>query len=140
MKKITILIALLTVIVYGLQAKDCLEEYIAKYKFPEGSLFKEINVVMENGNLSLISSMGNVVLQKNGADRFFIPTYKGWAIFKRNSANEIIGIKIEALGYVLDGSVQKKPSEKKFTEIKASTPSKVLLPKWFDEPDDLYTY
>jgi hypothetical protein len=140
MKKITLFIALITVGCCSLQAKDCLEEYIAKYKFAAGGLFKELNVVLKNGNLSLSSSLGDVVLQKNGTDRFFIPAYNGWVIFKRNSANEIVGIKIEAMGVISNGSIQKKLIVKPLAEIKSSTPSKVLLPKWFDEPDDLYTY
>ncbi|MBK7883207.1 MAG: hypothetical protein IPJ81_04955 [Chitinophagaceae bacterium] len=46
MKKITLLFALITIVCFSLQAKDCLDEYIAKYKFSEG-LFKEINVVLK---------------------------------------------------------------------------------------------
>lgn len=140
MKKITLFVALIIAIGYNLQAKDCLDEYIAKYRFTEGSLFKELNVVLTNGNLSLSSAAGNVVLQKDGIDRFYIPAYNGWAVFKRNNSNEIIGIQIEAMGLVLNGAIEKKPVAKKLTEIKSSTPSKVLLPKWFDQPDDLYTY
>ncbi|MBK7883208.1 MAG: hypothetical protein IPJ81_04960 [Chitinophagaceae bacterium] len=79
-------------------------------------------------------------MQKDGTDRFIIPAYNGKAVFIRNTANEVIGIKIEALGFTSKGSIEKNQGSKKITKSKSPTPSKVLLPKWFDEPDDLYSY
>lgn len=140
MKKLTLLFALAVIFGNTLTAKDCLEQYIAKYKFQNNNIIKEVSIIAKDGNLFLNSSWGKIAIQKTGADQFYIPGYNGMVRFKRNNAHEITGITIEIMGLVLNGAIEKPANIKSITELKSSTPSKVLLPKWFDEPDDLYLY
>ncbi|MBL0144500.1 MAG: hypothetical protein IPP48_00710 [Chitinophagaceae bacterium] len=112
MKKITVLVALCIFSGVALYAQDSLKQYVAKYKFPEGSAVTEIEVVIENGGLVFQSSLGNTAVEKTGTDEFSIPAYNGTAFFTRNEAKKITGLHIEAQGTVLDGTiVEPKPAE-----------------------------
>ncbi len=141
MKKITFFVFIaVACLTYSSKANDYLEEYIATYKLASNNLIteKEVNILYEKGKLFLSSSLGKVEIQKIGPDKFAILAYGGLAMFNRNDDKDIIGITIITLGYKLSGKVEKNTT--KVAEIKTPTPSKVLLPKWFAQPDDLFAY
>ncbi len=113
MKKIFLLFALFIFSGVALYAQDSLKVYVGKYKFPEGSVVPEIEVILENGVLSFKSAMGTTPVERNGGDEFSIPAYSGTATFTRNEAKKITGLHIEASGTVLDGVlVENKPDTK----------------------------
>ncbi len=113
MKKIFLLFALFIFSGVALYAQDSLKVYVGKYKFPEGSVLPEIEVILENGALSFKSAMGTTPVERNGGDEFSIPAYSGTATFTRNEAKKITGLHIEASGTVLDGVlVENKPDTK----------------------------
>jgi hypothetical protein len=113
MKKIFLLFALFIFSGVALYAQDSLKVYVGKYKFPEGSVVPEIEVILENGALSFKSAMGTTPVERNGGDEFSIPAYSGTATFTRNEAKKITGLHIEASGTVLDGVlVENKPDTK----------------------------
>lgn len=108
MKKALLLIAVFIISALSLKAEESLQEYAARYKFPQGSMIPEISVVFENGALSLTSPLGTSVIEKTTDDHFNIPNYKGTAVFVRNSAKKITGIKIEMKGVSLSGNREEK--------------------------------
>jgi hypothetical protein len=113
MKKLFFLISICLFSGIALYAQDNLKQYIGKFKFPEGSVVPEIEVVLENGALSFNSIMGNVAVEKTKDDEFSIPQYNGTATFTRNEAKKITGLKIEAQGIVLEGTIiENKTAEK----------------------------
>jgi len=75
-----------------------------KYKFPDGSIVTEVVVSMEGEGLIMGSSVGNSTLVKTGEDLFSITAYDGTAQFKRDANKKVIGVNINAGGYVLEGS------------------------------------
>jgi hypothetical protein len=112
MKKIACILSLFLAVSISLQAqdstknkaKDSLEIYIGKYKFPEGSPVSEITIVVENGKLIVKSKMGDAELEKaEGIDQFSMPTYQGTASFFRNEAKKVSGIHLDVMGRSLDG-------------------------------------
>lgn len=113
MKKIFFLLAISIFTGIALYAQDSLKVYVGKYKFPEGSVVPEIEVILENGALSFKSAMGTTPVERNGGDEFSIPAYSGTATFTRNEAKKITGLHIEASGTVLDGVLlESKPDTK----------------------------
>ena len=108
MKKTSLFIAVFIVSCLSLKAEESLQEYAARYKFPQGSALTEINVVFENGALSLSSTLGTSAIEKTTDDHFSIPEYKGTAVFVRNGAKKITGIKIEIKGISLAGTREEK--------------------------------
>jgi hypothetical protein len=131
MKKIFFLLTICFFSGIALYAQDSLKQYVGKYKFPEGSVVPEIEVVIENGALVFKSNMGTTSIEKNGGDEFSIPAYSGTATFTRNEAKKITGLHIEAGGTVLDGSlVESKPVEKSGTnDDLLSNPKYILIPQ-----------
>jgi hypothetical protein len=114
MKKMFFLLAICIFSGIALYAQDSLKAYVGKYKFPEGSVVPEIEVILENGALMFKSNMGNTAIERNGGDEFSIPAYSGVATFTRNEAKKITGLHIEAQGTVLDGTlVEPKPDAEK---------------------------
>ena len=81
-----------------------LQQYIGKYKFPEGSVVTEINVTIEGGVLTSNSSAGASVLEKLGVDTFSVVSFQGTAVFKRDAGKKIIGVVVDAMGYHLEGT------------------------------------
>ena len=81
-----------------------LSQYVGKYKFPEGSVVAEVIVKFENGALSMESSAGVSALEKQGDDLYTIVQFQGTAKFNRDSNKKIIGVSINAMGYVLEGT------------------------------------
>jgi hypothetical protein len=108
MKKVTFLTSIFFVSCLSLKAQDPFQQYVAKYKFPQGSAVTEVNVTLENGNLLLSSTLGNATVEKTETDKFYIPSLSATATFVRNDAKKITGIKIEMKGSLLDGTREDK--------------------------------
>lgn len=105
MKRTAILLSFIVFATLTLKANtDPLKPYTGKYKFPEGSVISEICVQVEQNELVINSSLGTTHIVKRDDDHFAIPTYNGTAVFVKNSSNKITGIKIEAMGYILEGT------------------------------------
>jgi hypothetical protein len=106
MKKLMMLCLLLgTVAFVQAQAKDStLNDFVGKYKFPDGSIVTEVIVSMEGEGLVMGSSVGNSALVKTGEDQFSITAFDGTAQFKRDANKKIVGVNINAGGYVLEGT------------------------------------
>ena len=81
-----------------------LQQYVGKYKFPEGSVVAEVVVALEGDGLTMSSSAGTSALEKKGDDLYVIVQFQGTAKFNRNADKKIIGISIEAMGYQLEGT------------------------------------
>lgn len=118
MKKLLFLLVLSFAIVISLKAQDSLQQYVAKYKFPQGSVVSEVDVILENGNLMVNSTMGSASLEKTAADQFNMPSYNGTVVFTRNEAKKITGIKIDVMNILLEGTRE----EKEFNNIKMPVP------------------
>ena len=105
MKKFLLLLPLTIGLVLLATAQDSTlkKELVGKYKFPDGSVVAEVEVVLENGVLMMNSSAGTSNLDWIKADSFSIAAFNGTAGFRRNDAKKIVGVHIEAGGYVLDG-------------------------------------
>ena len=87
------------------QDKDStLQDFVGKYKFPEGSIVSEVTVSVEGTGLVMGSSVGNSALVKIGEDLFSITAYDGSAQFKRDANKKVIGVSINAGGYALEGT------------------------------------
>jgi len=108
MKKVTLFFFIFTGSFFYLKAQDSLQQYVAKYKFPAGSVVTEINVAVENGTLMLTSSLGNTAVEKTATDQFSIAAYNGTATFTRNEAKKVSGLKIEVMGLLLEGVKEEK--------------------------------
>jgi hypothetical protein len=85
------------------QTDTTLQQYTGRYKFAEGGPVAEVTVVLDNGALSMNSSVGTSALQKQADDVFTIVQFQGTATFRRNEAGKIIGVSISAMGYSLEG-------------------------------------
>lgn len=87
------------------QDKDStLQDFVGKYKFPEGSVVSEVTVSIEGEGLVMGSSIGTSSLVKIGEDLFSITAYDGSAQFKRDTNKKVIGVSINAGGYALEGT------------------------------------
>ncbi len=80
-----------------------LQQYVGKYKFPDGSVVAEVTVALEDGALTMTSSAGTSALEKKGDDLYVIVQFQGTAKFNRNADKKIIGVSIDAMGYQLEG-------------------------------------
>jgi hypothetical protein len=108
MKKVTLIASLFFVSCLSAKAQDPFQQYVAKYKFPQGSAVTEVNITMENGNLLLTSTLGNTTIEKTDTDKFYIPLLSATATFIRNEAKKVTGIKIDLKGTLLDGTREDK--------------------------------
>ena len=111
MKKIIPLLAVCIVSCLSLKAEESLQQYAAKYKFPQGSPISEVSVVFENGTLRLTSPIGNTTLEKTGEDQFYMPANSGTVQFVRNSAKKITGIKFDVQNISADGNREEKDTD-----------------------------
>ncbi len=126
MKRMAFIFVLLTATCLTVKAsQDSLQQYVARYKFPEGSPVNEINIILENGNLQITSILGNSALEKTTDDQFSIVAYNGTASFLRNNAKKIIGLKIEAMGIIMEGTREEGNSHED---------GKIILPIKFPIP------
>ncbi len=85
-------------------ADSTFQQYTGKYKFPEGSVVAEVTVMLEGGNLTMTSPVGTSPLEKKEEDVFVITQFQGTAKFNRDASKKIIGITINAGGYLLEGT------------------------------------
>lgn len=106
MKKLMMICLMLgTVALVHAQDKDStLQDFVGKYKFPDGSIVPEVTVSVEGAGLVMGSSIGNSALVKIGDDLFSITAYDGSAQFKRDANKKVIGVSINAGGYALEGT------------------------------------
>ena len=105
MKRIALLlpIALFCMVAASAQDSTAKKELVGKYKFPDGSVVAEVDVLLDNGVLMMNSTAGTSSLDFLKTDSFSIVAFNGTAVFKRNDQKKVIGVHIEAGGYVLDG-------------------------------------
>jgi len=109
MRKLIFLLCLGIGIVSIVNAQDApkdstLQEYVGKYKFPDGSVVTEVTVAIDNGALTMASSAGVSALEKKSEDLYVIVVYQGTAKFNRDANKKIIGVSIDAMGYQLEGT------------------------------------
>lgn len=64
----------------------------------------EITVILEGGNLTMSSQVGTSPLEKKEEDVFVITQFQGTAKFNRDASKKIIGVTINAGGYLLEGT------------------------------------
>jgi hypothetical protein len=135
MKKITLLFALVMSVAIASNAQDTAaqKQYVGKYKFPDGSVVPEVEVVIENGLLMMNSSAGTSSLELLKPDSFSIVNFNGVAVFKRNADKKVIGVHIDAGGYILDGT--KDTATGSTHIVRASVP----LRSAFQSPAIVYT-
>ncbi len=126
MKKITILLPVFITSCLYLKAQDSLQQYGAKYKFPQGSMVSHVTVVLENGILQLNSSIGKTALEKTGTDQFSTIAYNGTVLFLRNNAKKITGIKFDVMNISLEGLKVENSGGSDYEDVKI--PMKIPLP------------
>ena len=119
MKKLIFLFCLGMGFVSMVNAQDApkdstLEQYVGKYKFPDGSVVTEVTVALDNGALTMTSSAGVSALEKKSDDLYIIVVYQGTAKFNRDANKKITGVSIDAMGYQLEGT--KSEGSTAFTE------------------------
>ena len=85
-------------------ADSTFQQYTGKYKFPEGSVVAEVTVMLEGANLTMTSPIGTSPLEKKEEDVFVITQFQGTAKFNRDASKKIIGVTINAGGYLLEGT------------------------------------
>lgn len=83
--------------------QDTLQQYTGKYRFPEGSVIPEVEVILHEGVLIMNSSAGSSALRREKDDAFTITSLSGSAHFKRGNDKKVTTVHIEALGYTLEG-------------------------------------
>ena len=84
---------------------DSLQQYVGKYKFPDGSPVTEINVSVDNGTLIGGSAMGSTEFRKTGTvDVFEIVAYSGTATFKRNTEGKVIALQVQVGDINMEGA------------------------------------
>ena len=111
MKKITLsILASLFIVVINAQTdpapKPPLEDFVGKYVFPDGSVVPDVTVTLDGSALTMASSAGTSALTELGRDSFTIVEFSGTAVFKRGDDKKVNGVRIEAMGYVLEGQKQ----------------------------------
>ena len=83
---------------------DSLQAYVGRYVFQQGAIIPDVSVQVDNGSLVMVAAMGSAALVKTGVDEFSIPSYSGVAVFKRNNEGKVVGVRIEAMGNILEGN------------------------------------
>jgi len=108
MKKIMLLSFFVIGMVFAAQAAQVsdstLQQYVGRYKFPEGSVVPDVTVALDNGALTMTSTAGSSNLEKKEEDLYIIVQFQGTAKFNRNADKKIIGVSIDAMGYQLEGT------------------------------------
>jgi hypothetical protein len=121
--KFSLLIVLFAAIAFVGHAQDSTlkKEIQGKYKFPAGSVVEEVNVAEEGGMLTMSSAVGTSALEQVKGDTFNITSFSGIAVFKRNDQRKVVGVHIEASGYVLDGVKDSVATSTKMFAVAAPT-------------------
>lgn len=112
MKKLLFLsfMALVFAATANAQSDTALKQLAGTYTFPDGSVVAQVTVAWdEKAGLTMSSSAGTSDLKKLGTDSFSIVSFEGTAVFKRNNEKKVIGILIDARGYLLEG-VRSEPA------------------------------
>jgi hypothetical protein len=106
MKKVLILLVLFFAFFQSnlLAQTDSLQAYVGRYVFQQGAIIPDVSVQLDNGSLVMVAAMGSAALVKTGVDEFSIPSYSGVAVFKRNNDGKVVGVRIEAMGNILEGN------------------------------------
>ncbi len=106
MKKLFILFVLFFALTQSnlFAQSDSLQAYVGRYVFQQGAIIPDVSVQVDNGSLVMVAAMGSAALVKTGVDEFSIPSYSGVAVFKRNNEGKIVGVRIEAMGNILEGN------------------------------------
>jgi len=107
MKKLLLCSFLLIGTISFVQAQlpaDSLKQFVGTYKFPEGTVVPQVVVALEGGGLTITSSAGVSELKHVVSDTFIVVSFEGVAVFKRDASRKIIGITIDARGYLLEGT------------------------------------
>lgn len=86
------------------QDSTLLQQYVGKYKFPDGSVVADVTVAIENGAMTMTSSAGVSPLEKQAEDLYAITQFQGTAKFNRDANKKVIGVSINAQGYLLEGT------------------------------------
>lgn len=112
MKKILLLLLVSGFFISAEAQADSLQQYVGKYKFPEGSVVTEVDVTVDaNGILMISSAMGSSELKKTGEkDVFELVAYNGLTTFKRSTEGKVNAIKIEVNDLILEGPKVEKPA------------------------------
>jgi hypothetical protein len=105
MKKL-LLFLLIAVISVTTNAQDSLQQYVGKYIFPDGSVVPDVEVTINDGALIMSSVAGISSLVRSGVDSFTVTEFSGLAVFKRGDDKKVIGVYIDAAGYILEGKKQ----------------------------------
>lgn len=84
-------------------ADSALKQFVGKYVFPDGSVISSVSIALENGALTMSSAAGVSALVKKEEDLWEITAFNGTAKFKRDDSKKIIGVTIDARGYLLEG-------------------------------------
>jgi hypothetical protein len=110
-KLMTLLIILITSTVLHAQDKDSTaQDYVGKYRFPDGSIVPEVVVSINGDGLTMGSNIGNSALTKISEDLYSLVAYDGTAKFNRDNNKKVVGVTIVAGGYTLEGTrVETKP-------------------------------
>ncbi|MES2004367.1 MAG: hypothetical protein V4450_07590 [Bacteroidota bacterium] len=122
MKKGVLLLCLTIVFFAVAQAKmpvgdSTLQQFVGKYKFPDGSVVAEVTVALEDGALTMTSSAGTSALEKQSDDLYTIVQFQGTAKFNRDTNKKIIGVSINAMGYQLEGTKTENATTKNFVPL-----------------------
>jgi len=98
-----------------------LQQYVGKYKFPDGSVVAEVTVAIEGDGMTMTSSAGTSALEKKSDDLYVIVQFQGTAKFNRNADKKVIGVSIDAMGYQLEGTKSEGTNAWAFTIRNNST-------------------
>jgi hypothetical protein len=81
-----------------------LKDYLGKYVFAAGSPIAEAMVEVEDTILKVSSPMGSFMLEKKGADTFYLAAYDAFVIFKRAANKNVEAVSISVQGMELVGT------------------------------------
>jgi hypothetical protein len=84
-----------------------LNAYTGKYVFPAGSPTPEAIVSLENGTMTISSSIGSSTLSRIEGDVFSIVDYNGTAEFKRDEAGAVISVRVVVQDIDMVGTKQR---------------------------------
>ncbi|MES2330796.1 MAG: hypothetical protein V4539_14430 [Bacteroidota bacterium] len=90
----------------GAKDSSVLKEYAGKYVFPDGSVIPNVVVKLEDGALTMTSAAGTspLIKDKEKEDLYNITSFNGTAKFNRDANKKIIGVSVDARGYLLEGT------------------------------------
>ncbi|OLY91532.1 hypothetical protein SAMN05444008_103249 [Cnuella takakiae] len=113
MKRVLFLSALLLAVgsVFAQTKDTALTNYVGKYTFPEGSFVTAAEISMQGNVLSVSSTQGGSVLEKQGVDTFTMKEFEGSRmVFFRNKEGKVARIKVEVDDILLEGAKEGVPT------------------------------